>query len=362
MFKFPGVKQRQRLPGKLLGSSGLMMVRQKARPLHGWFVLDKPLGLSSTQALGKVRWLFNAEKSGHGGTLDPLASGLLPIAFGEATKTIQWAMDGTKTYQFTVQWGSETSTDDMEGDIVSTSNYFSIDSKNNILPRSMDNAAMQHELAVVLPQYLGAVQQQPPAYSAIKVDGKRAYDLARAGDEVQLAPRTVQIDSVKILDWPTPSQTTFEVTCGKGTYVRSLARDLGRATGWLGHVVMLRRLRVGPFGPEHMISLEKLTELCQSPGSENSLIGLLRPIETVLDGIPALAVMDAEAKRLQQGQRVPLKTGVLLPGGEALREAEAVLVTHAGRPLGMFRIDNGVLKPIRLFNLDARSKTNDDHA
>lgn len=323
--------------------------KRKRQQLHGWIVLDKPLGLTSTQALGKVRWLFNADKAGHGGTLDPLASGLLPIAFGEATKTIQWAMDGRKTYRFTVQWGAETSTDDLEGEIVSTSNYFAKDSENNTLPQSLDFAAMQHRLEALLPQFHGAVQQQPPAYSAIKVDGERAYDLARAGEVVELASRTVEIHGLRVVDWPTPSQTTFEVDCGKGTYVRSIARDLGRATGWLGHVVFLRRIAVGPFHEQDMISLEKLEELSHRAASESSLIGLLRPIETVLDGIPALAVMEAEAKRLQHGQRVKL------PEGETLREAEAVLVTHTGIPIGMFRIEQGVLKTIRMFNLDARS-------
>ncbi len=329
--------------------------RKKLR-IHGWVVLDKPLGLTSTQALAKVRWLLSAEKAGHGGTLDPLASGLLPIALGEATKTIQWAMDGRKTYRFTVQWGAETSTDDLEGDIVSISNYYTKDSENKFLPQSNDHAAMQQLLTCQLPAFLGAVQQKPPAYSAIKIDGERAYDLARAGEEVDLAARTVEIHGLRIVDWPSPSQTTFEVECGKGTYVRSLARDLGRATGWLGHVVFLRRLAVGPFREGDMISLEKLEELSHRPASENSFAGLIRPIETVLDGIPALAMMEAEAKRLRQGQRVPLESlGVMLPEGETLREAEAVLVTHAGQPLGMFRIERGVLKTIRLFNLDARS-------
>jgi tRNA pseudouridine55 synthase len=318
------------------------------RKIHGWMVLDKPLGLSSTQALGRVRWLFGAAKAGHGGTLDPLASGLLPIAFGEATKTIQWAMDGTKTYRFTVQWGVETTTDDLEGERTARSSDFDIN-ENNILPRNIENAAMQHKLLAVLPAFIGAVQQQPPAFSAIKVDGERAYDLARAGEDVQLAHRTVQIYSVKIMGWPTPSQTTLEVTCGKGTYVRSLARDLGRATGWLGHVILLRRTAVGPFHEADMISLAKLEELSHTPPSENSLMRILRPIETVLDGIPALAVMDPDAQRLRQGQ------SVLLRGAQAPIAAEVVLVTHDGQALGLCSIIQGSLQPKRLFNLDARS-------
>jgi tRNA pseudouridine55 synthase len=309
--------------------------------LHGWIVLDKPLGLSSTQALGKVRWLFNADKAGHGGTLDPLASGVLPIAFGEATKTIQWAMDGRKTYRFTVKWGFETSTDDLEGEITAQTG----------------NIALQQNILAALPQFIGAVQQKPPSYSAIKVSGARAYDLARAGQMVDLAARTVSIESIRIESHlQDDAATTFIVQCGKGTYVRSIARDLGRALGCLGHVTLLRRLAVGPFSEADAISLEKLEELRHRPPSENSLIGLLRPLSTVLDGIPALAVKGAEAKRLQQGQRV------LLPEGETLREAEAVLVTHDGTPLGLFRIEHGVLKAIRMFNLDARSEINDDHS
>jgi tRNA pseudouridine55 synthase len=193
------------------------------------------------------------------------------------------------------------------------------------------------------------VQQRPPAYSAIKIDGQRAYDLARAGKAPEMEARTVQIHDLRVLAWPTATSTTLEVRCGKGTYVRSLARDMGRATGWLGHVTMLRRVSAGPFSEADAISLEKLEALCHRPASENSLAGILRPIETVLDGIPALAVMDADAKRLTQGQHV------VLPGGETLREAEAVLITHAGTPLGLFRIERGVLKAIRVFNLDARS-------
>jgi tRNA pseudouridine55 synthase len=310
-----------------------MEMKRARNHLHGWVVLDKPLGLSSTQALGKVRWLFNAEKAGHGGTLDPLASGVLPIAFGEATKTIQWAMDGRKTYRFTVKWGVETSTDDLEGEATATS----------------DHVASQHEIEALLPEFVGAVQQKPPSYSAIKVSGERAYDLARAGEVVDLAARTVNIESLQIENHDLAGSTTFIVRCGKGTYVRSIARDLGRKLGCFGHVTLLRRLAVGPFVETDAISLDKLEELRHRDGSENSFIGLLRPIETVLDGIPALAMMEAEAKRLKQGQRV------LLPEGETLREAEAVLVTHAGIPVGMFRIEHGVLKPIRIFNLDARS-------
>ncbi len=309
------------------------MVKRPRNFLHGWLVLDKPLGISSTQALGKVRWLLNADKAGHGGTLDPLASGILPLAFGEATKTVQWAMDGRKTYRFTAKWGAETATDDLEGPVTQSSNH----------------VAAQQSIEAILHEFVGDIQQTPPIYSAIKVDGERAYDLARAGEAVELNSRIVSIESLVIENHQPDTETTFVVTCGKGTYVRAIARDIGRKLGCFGHVTYLRRLAVGPFTEKDSISLEMLEQLCQSPPSENSLSGLLRPIETVLDGIPALAVMEAEAKRLQQGQKV------LLPESEKLSEAEAVLVTLDGAPIGIFRLENRVLKTIRVFNLDARS-------
>jgi tRNA pseudouridine55 synthase len=304
-------------------------LKQPRTPRHGWLILDKPVGLSSTQALGKARFFLKAEKAGHGGTLDPLASGVLPLAFGEATKTVSFAMDGSKTYRFTVKWGTETSTDDLEGDITGAT----------------DHAATQQEIERVLPQFVGAVQQKPPSYSAIKVSGERAYDLARAGMAVDLAARTVNIESLQIESNDTYGETTFIVHCGKGTYVRSIARDMGRVLGCLGHVTLLRRLRVGPFTERDAISLEKLEEIVHRPASENSLSGILRPIDSVLDGIPALPVMDPVAARLRQGQRV------LLPEAASFHGAEAVLVTHAGKPLGLFRVENGVLKTLRQFNL-----------
>jgi tRNA pseudouridine55 synthase len=305
------------------------MAKRQRNQVHGWIILDKPLGLSSTQALGKARWLLNAEKAGHGGTLDPLASGVLPLAFGEATKTVSFAMDGTKTYRFTVKWGAETTTDDLEGDVIRRSEYI----------------ATQQEIIEVLPWFIGAVQQKPPSYSAIKVSGARAYDMARAGTALDLAARTVNIESIQMESHSGTTETTFLVRCGKGTYVRAIARDMGRSLGCLGHVTYLRRLQVGPFSENQAISLEKLAEIVHRPGSENSLSGILRPIESVLDGIPALPVMDPVAARLRQGQRV------LLPEAISFQGAEAVLVTHAGRPLGLFRVENGVLKTLRQFNM-----------
>ena len=304
-------------------------MKKRGTPVHGWVALDKPYGMTSTQAVGKVRWLFNAEKAGHGGTLDPLATGLLPIALGEATKTVQWAMDGRKTYRFTVKWGEERSTDDLEGEITATS---------ELRPSRID-------IESILKAFQGEILQAPPAFSAIKVAGERAYDLARAGAAVDLAPRPVSIDSLTLAAVPDGDHAVFEAVCGKGTYIRSLARDMGRALGCRGHVTLLRRTVVGPFTEAHMIPLEKLEELRHKAPGDNAIKGALRPIETVLDGIPAQAVDERQAQRLKQGQEV------LLRGASAPIASEAVLVTLGGKPLGLCSIEQGSLKPKRLFNL-----------
>ena len=304
-------------------------MKKRGKPVHGWVVFDKPLGMSSTQGVGKIRWLFDAEKAGHGGTLDPLATGLLPIALGEATKTVQWAMDGRKKYQFRIKWGAETSTDDLEGEITATSvlrpNKISIES--------------------ILGEFLGEITQIPPIYSALKIDGARAYDLARAGVTPEMKPRLVLIEELRLLDSSDPEHADFEVVCGKGTYIRALARDMGRKLGCLGHLTLLRRTQVGPFSEKDMISLESLEELSHKPDRDEALQGVLHSIVTVLDGIPALAVMDGQAAQLRQGQKV------LLRGASAPINCEAVLVTHEGRPLGICEIAQGSLKTRRLFNL-----------
>ncbi len=304
------------------------MAKKQRTPVHGWLILDKPYGMTSTQAVGKVRWLFNAEKAGHGGTLDPLASGLLPIALGEATKTVSHAMDGRKIYRFTAQWGEERTTDDLEGEISATSGKH----------------PSREEIESILPRFTGEIMQAPPSFSAIKVDGERAYDLARAGEAVDLAPRPVLIGELKLVT-AEADHATFEVTCGKGTYIRSLARDMGRALGSAAHVSMLRRVAVGPFTEAHMISLENLDDLSHKAPGGNAINGALLPIETVLDGIPALAIDADQARRLRLGQPV------LLRGANAPIAEDAVLVTSGGKPLGIGLIEQGSLKPKRLFNL-----------
>jgi tRNA pseudouridine55 synthase len=283
--------------------------------------------MSSTQALGKVRWLFNAEKAGHGGTLDPLATGLLPIALGEATKTVQWAMDGRKVYRFTAAWGAETNTDDLEGEITSRS----------------DKRPSREEIEAILPRFTGTIMQAPPAFSAIKIDGERAYDLARAGEAPEMAERPITIASLKLVE-ALKEASQFEVTCGKGTYIRSLARDLGRSLGCLAHVSVLRRIEVGGLKESQMISLEKLEEISHRDGIE-ALKGALFPIETVLDGIPALAVMGSDAAKLRQGQKV------LLRGANAPISEAAVLVRYGPDLVGIGEVSQGALKTKRLFNL-----------
>lgn len=301
----------------------------KRQNIHGWIALDKPEGMGSTQALAKVKWLFNAAKAGHGGTLDPLASGLLPIALGEATKTVSWVMDGRKTYRVLVQWGEARTTDDREGEVSGQS----------------DRRPTESDIAAILGRFEGEILQTPPKFSAIKIQGERAYDLARAGEEVALDARPVHIEKIALLAQPDADHAEFSVTCGKGTYIRSLARDMAEALGTLGHVAALRRTAVGPFTENDMISLEKLTELSHKAAGDNAMEGVLRPIETVLDGIPALAVKDAEAQRLRQGQ------SVLLRGASAPIAQDAVLVMWGQRPLGICSIEKGSLKPKRLFNL-----------
>ncbi len=304
-------------------------MKKRGQPVHGWVVFDKPLGMTSTQAVGKIRRIFDAEKAGHGGTLDPLATGLLPIALGEATKTVQWAMDGRKIYRFEITWGAERSTDDMEG---------AITAQSDLRPNQID-------IEAILSDFQGVIQQAPPAFSAIKIDGARAYDLARAGEAVEMAERPVSIEKLDLVSCPDADHAVFEVTCGKGTYVRSLARDMGRKLGCLGHVSSLRRIAVGPFLEKDMISLESLEEMGHKPLGNNAKDGALRPLTIALDGIPALAISDAEAQRLKQGQPI------LLRGANAPIACDAVLVTWGSKPLGICSIEQGSLKPKRLFNL-----------
>jgi tRNA pseudouridine55 synthase len=304
--------------------------RRDKRDIHGWIVLDKPIGMTSTQAVAVVKRLFQAKRAGHAGTLDPLASGGLPIALGEATKTVPFVMDGRKRYRFMVRWGEERDTDDSEGRVV----------RNNAA-RPLPDA-----IRSLLPQFTGLIDQTPPRYSAIKVQGERAYDLARDGEVVELAPRPVEIHQLSLVKQLDGDHSVFEAECGKGTYVRALARDIGRILGCYGHICALRRTLVGPFGENDMIPLEQLESLCNRAASgEASLADALLPVETALDDIPALAVTRADAARLHRGQ------AVLLRGRDAPNSSGTVYVTVAGRLLALAEIGNGELIPKRVFNL-----------
>src|SRR6201997_2842244 len=304
--------------------------RRDKRDIHGWIVLDKPIGMTSTQAVAVVKRLFSAKRAGHAGTLDPLASGGLPIALGEATKTVPFVMDGRKRYSFMVRWGEERDTEDSEGTVVKPSHA-----------RPLPDA-----IRSLLPQFTGLIEQTPPRYSAIKVQGERAYDLARDGEVVELAPRPVEIHELSLVRQLDGDHSVFEAECGKGTYVRALARDIGRILGCYGHICALRRTLVGPFGENDMIPLEQLESLCNRAASgEASLADALLPVETALDDIPALAVTRADAARLHRGQ------AVLLRGRDAPNSSGTVYVTVAGRLLALAEIGNGELIPKRVFNL-----------
>ena len=294
-------------------------------PLNGWLILDKPLGLSSAQGVAAVKRILRGtgirpDRIGHGGTLDPLATGVLPIAIGEATKLAGRMLDATKGYDFTVRWGEATSTEDAEGQIIA---------RADVRP---DAAA----ITAILPRFTGPIDQVPPAYSAIKVDGKRAYALARAGETVELATRHVTILQLDLLAADTDS-ATFAATVSKGTYIRSLARDLALALGTVGHVTMLRRTRAGPFALDHAITLDKFEASVQGATLEQVIL----PLMAGLDDIPALAVDPDEAAALRQGRRLfghPAKPGTYL-------------ACHGSVPVALVEIDLSEVRVLRGFNL-----------
>ncbi len=301
--------------------------------IHGWLALDKPTGMTSTQVVGRLKYLLQPKKVGHAGTLDPLASGMLPLAFGEATKTVSFIMDSRKVYQFTIQWGSQTTTDDSEGTEINQSKIRP--SKEQILQQ--------------LPQFIGDIYQIPPQFSAIKVKGERAYDIARAGKEVELAERLVKIYRLEFIDEIDKNNSVFELECGKGTYVRSIARDLAISLKTFGHVVALRRLRVGPFLEEHLISLDTIEKIADNNSKERiaKITKLFRPIETTLDDIPALAVDRNDVARLKNGQ------AILLRGRDAIEPSGLVSVISAGTIVALAEYKDGYLHPKRVFNFNS---------
>jgi len=303
-----------------------MARRRKGSPVHGWLIFDKPEGMNSTRAVGLVKSLYDAAKAGHAGTLDPLATGVLPIALGEATKTVPFVVEGSKVYRFTVRFGIETNTDDAEGKVTASS----------------DRRPSSPEIEATLPRFTGEIIQVPPRFSALKVEGARAYELARDEEQFELEPRRVSIARLTLVAHPDKDHCILETECGKGTYVRALARDLGRALGSHGHVAALRRTRVGPFGEDRAVSVERLEALASD---RDDLVAALEPVEIALRGIPALAVSAADAARLRRGQPV------LLRGRDAPILAGTIYAMARGTLVAVGEVSEGELKPRRIFNL-----------
>ena len=297
-------------------------MKHKGDNVSGWVIVDKPAGIGSTAVVGIVRRLFNAAKAGHAGTLDPAASGVLPVALGEATKTVPYVMDGEKTYAFTVKFGESTTTDDADGTVSATGGR--IPSEN--------------EIRAVLPSFVGEIEQIPPKYSAVHVNGQRAYDLARKEVEIALEPRLVRIDDLRLAGFDAPDSVRFEVDCGKGTYVRSIARDLAEKLGTFGHVTALRRLKCGKFRAEKAFLLEKLRE------TEHSLLltDVLLPVETVLDDIPALALTEGQARLLSNGG--------FLTAPFPIENGTVMRADCNGRTAALVCVSDGIVRPVRVLN------------
>ncbi|MCB1385466.1 MAG: tRNA pseudouridine(55) synthase TruB [Nitratireductor sp.] len=302
--------------------------KKKGRPISGWVVLDKPLGLGSTQAVGKIKWLYQAAKAGHAGTLDPLATGMLPIALGEATRTVPYVMDGAKTYRFAVGWGMETNTDDLEGMAVETS----------------DRRPSEQAVRDLLARYTGTIDQVPPAYSAVKIDGERAYKLARDGEEVSIEPRAVEIHRFDLVEWRDENTAVFEVDCGKGTYVRALARDMGRDLGCYGHVSELRRVAVEPFNEGDLVPLSELEAL---EGDLAALDAEVLATGIAVEHLPQVPVSKDQVQRLRSGNPV------ILRGRDALAFADEAIAVSGKELIAIGQVDKGSFLPKRVFTASA---------
>jgi tRNA pseudouridine55 synthase len=307
---------------------------RKGFKLDGWINLDKPAGLTSTQALARVKRALKPQKIGHAGTLDPLATGILPLALGEATKTIPYAQDREKTYTFAILWGEARDTDDAEGQVIATS-----------LVRP-DEASVR----AAMPAFVGDIIQTPPRFSAIKIDGQRAYDLARDGEVIEMKSRPAWIESLELTDFAS-DRATFRCVCGKGTYMRSLARDLAVSVGTVGHIVDLRRTAVGPFTLENAISLDFFTDFDDSAALDNVLL----PLETTLDDIPALALNMGEAAKLRGGQMLSFISrpdlARLTEIGLDLKVETTALALHDGQPVALVTVQGPEIRPVRVLNL-----------
>lgn len=298
---------------------------KKGRAVNGWLVVDKPAGVGSTTVVNKVKWAFGAQKAGHAGTLDPAATGVLAVALGEATKTVPYVTDALKCYRFRVTLGAATTTDDAEGEVVET----------------RDARPGDAEIATALAGFRGDIEQVPPQFSAVKVDGERAYDLAREGEVMDLAARPLWVESLEIIGRPDADHVDLEMVCGKGGYVRSVARDLGRALGCLGHVAWLRREWSGPFEAADGVTLEEIDRLAKSP----EIDGLLQPLELGLADLPELPCTPEGAVRLKNGNPGMVLTASVQYGDEAW-------ASYQGRPVAVGIYKAGELHPSRVFNLD----------
>lgn len=311
-------------------------MKQPKNPISGWIVLDKSVGMTSTQAVGKVRWSFNAAKAGHGGTLDPFATGVLPIALGEATKLMSYVLDGDKTYRFMVRWGEARATDDLTGEVTQSSEAW----------------PTPEQIRVSLPRFMGTITQMPPQFSALHVDGQRAYDLARKGEEVPLHPREVHVHRFDYLGSPSPHEAEFEVECGKGTYIRALARDMGQMLGCFGHVSALKRLKSGPFTLEKAVATEKLLALGEEfrhkGAGLDGLQAMILPLTSALDDIPAVSVSTQEAQRLRQGQDIRLHP---LRIEESMRNSPVIAAKDALGLVALTQLKWESLQPVRVFNI-----------
>ncbi|WP_034988573.1 tRNA pseudouridine(55) synthase TruB [Bartonella senegalensis] len=319
------------------------MVRQrkkKGRSVSGWVIFDKPKGMKSTEAVSKIKQLFHAQKAGHAGTLDPLASGLLPIALGEATKTVPYIMQGTKTYRFQIAWGEERSTDDLEGEITHTS-----------LKRPT-----REEILALLPQYTGVILQTPPQFSAIKIAGNRAYDLAREGKNVEIPPRQVEIETFKLIEMKTKEHSLFEVTCGKGTYVRSLARDIGRALGCYAHIADLRRIAVAPFCEDDLITWDELKTVALDKNTTNEKNApfernFIKLDELLIETSAALKCLSHYTLSQAQAQKVMKGNSVLLCHHDLTLDEDEVCVLYKNQLLAIGALEKSQFKPKRLFTI-----------
>lgn len=298
--------------------------KPKGRPIDGWLIIDKPTAIGSTDVVTICKRAFQAQKCGHGGTLDPLATGVLPIAFGAATKTVPYVMDGTKQYRFTLRLGEARDSDDADGNVIGTS----------------DVRPTDEQIRAALPAFIGDIMQVPPIYSAIKVAGERAYDLARAGEIVELPPRPARVDRFELIERPDADTAIFFVESGKGVYMRSLARDIARACGTVGHIAALRRMRVGPFLEQDAVPL------AQIQAGEPST-AMLRPVTSALNDIPALELNEAEAARLSFGQPVPLVEFMGRIPASANPDGGLVRAMAGGRLAGLARLEEGLVKPER---------------